>query len=511
MRSNFWRDIRILAQIESKRTIQDATYWLELIGFERDSSRVYLAYVMAFWAMWLFIMWAFLVEQVYQASRQIPDAITDNMNIALITAIMIFALQMIYVLRSYFDLPLKLTAPDLAYVAASPVSRAALTLVHFLRKLLLPALLQSIAGTLLAMGLAWLVGDVHVGWAGLQALLVTFALVYISGAAGWIAGISSQHLTSRTRRITVSIITVLLIMGSLLLPDVILLPGLLWSRTFTGLFSILDAGLLLILVSLTVAGLFLAGEHLHITRLIDTSQVYARIQKFGVFGRVMAADLIARIRQQSRLAGRPNIQPRLPLTGNSLVTLVGYSSVWLVRLFPGEILRLLATGSFFPALVIGVIVFGGYQTLQTWLFLGLLLAQIRPDTLTRPFRELIRQSFTWQMVQMNLLTVFISQISLPLLVMLPAIALTVALQPAMPFMPVFLMALSSFIILALCQALEAVRLPATLPNLNYEYLVLIALVLIVLPGVLVQSLIIALLITCLLNCLLAFLLAHSRL
>ncbi len=108
-------------------------------------------------------------------------------------------MQIVYLYVVLRDSPLKLGAPEIEYVAASPVSRGIVIAVHFVLALLLPVLLIAVAGCLLAMLLTWSSAPGVVGFAGLQALVLGVPLGLFSAALAWIvATVKACSLRARS-------------------------------------------------------------------------------------------------------------------------------------------------------------------------------------------------------------------------------------------------------------------------------------------------------------------------
>src|SRR5690606_14266268 len=92
-------------------------------------------------------------------------------------------------------------------------------------------------------------------------------------------------------------------------PDAILWPGRAWTGAAWRDAALLVAGLVAGLV-----GLIAAGRRAHMAQIMDHSQTYARIRKLGIWGQLGAADVVARLRAQSRLARKTNLRGRIPHT-----------------------------------------------------------------------------------------------------------------------------------------------------------------------------------------------------
>ena len=478
-----WLDIVLLASLETRRLKNNAAYWLRLLGFESGDSWLYRAYIVAFWSFWAFTIWAFVIEQVEHGSQQI--ATQDAAAFLDSFPALVLALQFLYFVSLLFDPPLKLLASDLSYTAASPVSRGAITLVHFVRVTLVPAFVLALAGVLAALFFAWSLSTANASMIGIRAFFLAFTLVYVSAALAWMAALSWRNGHKY-------IVLLAVLVSVFLYPGYALPPA-----------SIHIRGVVLLFVggAAALVGLYIAGERTHMTRVMDSSQTYARIQKLGVWA---AQDMVARIRKQARLARKRHLRKRLPETFNAHGTLFGQSSLVLTRLSPGLGLRLIAAGLAITSLSIVLVTVGGASSVQTWLLLLVFLIRFRPDDAVRLFSTQRQQPFLRQFLPENNLLLFASQTSLPLLLMGVGVGLAVFTQASLAALP---LALGVLVALALSQALETVH--SALPGFCYEYAVVACGVFIVGPGYLLHSVWAAFAAVVLVNFALALLLYHS--
>ena len=466
-----WHDLILLARLEARRLKSQTSNWLRLLGFDRHDSCLFQAYVAGFWLFWVVAMGAFLVEQVELASRQVTvqevAAVLDGLPPT------ILGLQLFYLLGLFLNPPLKLVAPDLLYVATSPVSRGAITAVHCARALLVPALLLAALGSLAALFFAWGLAAPSPGLIACQALLLTAGLAYLSGALSWAVALARQNSRSVAVWRAFGLVFLAAGIGAWLAPGVFLWPGRMWTGMVRGSLHAGHIALLLAGLAAALAALYVTGSRTHMAGVIDLSQTYARIRKLGVWGQVEAAEVVARLRSQSRIASRRRLRGRLLQTFNIPGTLFGQSWLVLVRLSPALLLRLLAAGAVFSSAAITLVTLGDASSVQTWALLFIALIQFRPNDALRGFQISVRQPFLRQFLPADNLLLFASQTSLPLLIMSAGVALAALLQPWVEPAIALLLAVAVLLGLALCQALENVRLPEhLLPGFSYEYTVI---------------------------------------
>ncbi|MCA9913980.1 MAG: hypothetical protein KC496_11550, partial [Anaerolineae bacterium] len=304
-----WTDLRTLFWLEGKRLRRTASYWGRLIGFDSDATAGYRFYVAAFWAFWLFAMWAYAVEQTYQISHFLDDETTAN---AVANLPYIFGIaQVIYLGVLLRDFPLKLRGADIAYVATAPISRGLLALTTFLRSTLLAAIVLALGSTLLSMTLTWDAAREQVGMAGVQALLLTFLTTYITGALWWALSLVRAPLPRWIQR-AFWLLVPLLLAGGYYLPQIFTFPGQIWALSVEAQVSPLVWLLLLAIFAGFAALIVYLEQQLHATMIMMRSATFARIAALGIWGRVYARDVIQRIEYQSRMAEKKE-PPKLRL------------------------------------------------------------------------------------------------------------------------------------------------------------------------------------------------------
>lgn len=504
-----FREFWLLAKLEGKRLRRNIRYWLNLIGFDTHQSQLYQLYLSGFWSFWLFAMWSFLIEQIYSLSSQISPQ--DTMRWLQLVPLGIFVLQVLFLIQVLRDGPLKLDAASLLYIATAPVSRGVITITYFFRNMLVPVIFISLIGTLAAMFFAWRLYPDTVGVIGLYAFTITACLVYLTGASCWIVGLLKQNRQTVYQKHIFWLIIPLMLFACAWFPQLGLWSGHVWISTITS--GAISTQIILLLSCLMIALVLLygVGQRVQMTFVIADSQIYARIQKIGVFGRIMSADTIARIRHQSRLSKKQVFQTGLSvnLTGNRV--LIGQSYLMVKRHSPEELFYLLTSGVILVSIVVLTTRSFGESGIQTWVFLFILMLQIRPYNVTRTFREHLYQPYLRQFMPQNLLLLFVLCTVLPFTIMSLGMVAFLIVQPWIEVFVGSLLAISSLMTASLCLGLSMVRVTRyALPHLAYEYSVLFTGTLIVGSGYLSQSLWIVFGTTIVINIFLMFFLYHSK-
>jgi len=450
-----WNDLKTLFWLERKRLSSTIRYWTRLIGFDSDATRGYQFYVAVFWAFWIFAMWAYAVEQTYQINRFMDSEMTTSIIGAI--PMLIGVLQVLFLGIILRDFPLKLRGSDLAYVVTAPVSRGAIALAAMIRALLLPAIITGLIGCLVAMTLTWDTAREQVGYAGLYALILSFLLTYLTGAIWWAISLYRAPFRRLERRAFWLLIPLLLGAGYLL-PQIVTVLGQFWTTAIDAQTHPLLWGLLLLLLLAASALVYVAGNRLHGSMIIQHSAKFARIAALGVWGRMYAKDVIQRIEYQTRMAERqepPRVRLPARIQGERLVywhtLLLLFRSGWM------PVLGLIGEGLITTLIIGGIILIGGWGALQTWLIVGLILLQRRPAGLVQFYKQTLNGNFLRQFIPSDLVSLFFGTTFAPIALMTFGGWMAIAMLPGVSLLPGFLLIALVLIASALCQAVETVN------------------------------------------------------
>lgn len=480
-------DVRTLFWLEGKRLRRTLAYWGGLLGFDSDATVGYRFYVGAFWAFWIFAMWAYAIEQTYQISHFLDDATTADIvsNLPILFGIA----QVIYLGILLRDFPLKLRGADIAYVATAPISRGLLAFMTFLRSTLLAAIVLGLGSTLLSMTLTWDAAREQIGMAGLQALLLTILITYVTGALWWALMLVRVRLPRWIQR-TFWVLVPLLIAGGHYLPQIFTFPGQVWALSVEARVLPLVWLILLAIFAACAALIVYLGEQLHATMIMMRSATFARIAALGIWGRVYARDVIQRIEYQARMAEK-KAPPRLRLPRRVKGTSLLYWHTLMLMLRNGflPMLGLVGEGLLMTLALAGIILVAGWQAPQTWLIVALILLQRRSAGLLQYYRQTMNGNFLRQFVPVDLPTLFFGTTYAPILLMTFGGWIAVLLVPMIPILEGLLLVLLAATTFALCQALETVRNPFLgAGRLPYEYSLIASGLFIIGAGVFMGSL-----------------------
>lgn len=443
-------ELRSLLWLEGKRVGAVVDYVLRIFGVPQDSSRFYAIYVMALLVLWMFTAWAYLTEQLEFISRSVSaDSIaTLSPNIPII----IIVAQLIFLIFALRESPLKMSAPDLAFLATSPMRRSLIVVVYWLKTSTPFAILIGTAAALIMMFATFIENQDLAGIAGGWSFVVTAALIWISGAVVWSIALLKLHLPIQRYRIWFWLIPLLFIVLIIFVPQPFMLMGELWLHTLNAQFTMNDRIILLTLVISSTVLLMLSGAGIHLSVMADESQRYARIKRIGILGQVYARDVISRINRQTQLSNRSSRHVTLPLTQSRFNTLWHRAFLTLIRLAPMSFLKLLFVGVRYTVVIAGSILLFGWQAPQVWLIVAVMLLQFRPTALIEPFQQTMELAFVRQFLPLqDSQSIILADSIIPLLIATSGGWVVLLLLPLN--IAAFLLVPAGLTILMLCQAL----------------------------------------------------------
>lgn len=450
-------DFGTLFWLQWERFKGSAAYGLSLIGFETGANRFYLLYVALFWAFWLYTVWVFLVQQVYQISLVLEPEQLARLRGDM--PALIFLAQIAYLAAVLRDSPLKLSAADIEYVAVAPVSQGAVVFTHFIRSRLLLACGAGLISCLLAMLLTWAAAPALVGFVGMQALVIGALLFLFSAAACWIVAAVKAALVARVAQVALWLMIPAAFVLAAALPQVVLFPGTLWLTTVNTGLALAVFARALVLLCLACGLLIVAGSRVRMAAVADNSRMYARIQKLGIFAKLYANDVVFSVRRQAQLARKKRLRLTMSEQAAGYSLLLNRALLSLFRLAPASILRLVMSGAVLAGSFSLVIRIGGEQHLQTWVLLLMFLIQFRPTELNLLFQQDVGQVFTRQFLPQNLLGIALADSLFPIALVSLGGLVTLLLQGWLAPLPAGVLLAALAVGLEFCQALELVAIP----------------------------------------------------
>lgn len=393
------RDLAILGRLEAKRLRSKLNYWLKVLGMDPEDSRFYRIYVGLFWLYWVFFMWSYGTENVYQISRRLPSDATGS--IAQFIPIVIFIGQILYLFSVFRNQPVRLNGADIAYLAISPIHRGYLVFINLLLNTWLPTLFIAVVSCFVGMLIVWQTMPDTVGLAGLFAAITMASLVFITATLAWSISMFRLRPNGATFRLASWVIFPILIIIAVVLPQITFFPGFVWvSAVMEGL-TLLIGVLLVALSTLGILLLVFTGRRVDMSVIVEENQMYARIARLGPYASYYARDLIVRIHKQHRLMKRRRVRFALMTSRNNFITLMSQSVLMSLRESSFSFIMLILQGFMVTSIVGTVVSAAGLDKIQTWalIVLGLMMSR-RPD-IASTFRSAMQTPWLRQFLPSN--------------------------------------------------------------------------------------------------------------
>jgi hypothetical protein len=480
-------DLAILLRLKWRAFQRKAQYWL-LIAYNpvdrSPTNRLYAVYLVVAAVVWLVVVWAYAVEQ----SANLGLALDPAMRAGLIGVIppAVVLIQAIILVRAIRSSPLKLSARDARYLATSPASRAAVVLIRFVAGALPWMTIGGVVGAWTAMTLAWPLGDVMAGRAGLQALLLTpvLSLLWVGGA--WLVGILRYCWRGSRPGLWIA-----QGMASVLLSGAMLGPGRAWQALVLAESAPLHWAGMAGFALMVIGGLLAVGRGANLIAVTEESYTFSRLEALGPFA---PADLVSSIKKQAQLAKRGPRFHLLPADGLP-VTLMARSGLLALR---GSFrwLSWFFWGAFMAQIIVLLVRLEASDSLQAWTGLLLLMMLYPPRNALEVFQADMRDAFLRQVIPTHNLALLAWDTALSLPLIWLGAVITWSVQ--MPFVTAIVLGGIAFglmtSLVALCLALDYVHLRASLvERVSYEQAVVVGFGLPLIVGVVTGSSVAALL------------------
>jgi hypothetical protein len=390
------RDFSLLAWLRWRQWRSSALYWLRTLGYDPQRQnfidRLYALYLILFGIVWIIVVGIAAVSQAAGLGRSVPPEVAA----ALVAAMpwLVIAATIWFLLRALRSSPVLLSFPDIAYVAASPVSRAAFVLVNFFQACLQHLVIALPLFALIVVVLAQPFGEAVAHTAALRALVVVAPLVPLLLALAWMAGLA--RLERREARAS----GFWWLAGFLLAPLAWLLPPLRWpgeliAVSIQGAVPYFAVALLFAFAALAVLMLARVASRVNLIAAAEESRTYARLNALGLMA-FLAPDVALRIRRQEALAKR-RASFRLPNAAG--VGSLAARSLLLSLRRPMALLRLLlwGAGTAFTAAWLAL----GHPPLVLWFFWVTFLSLAPPKMLVESFEADMADPYLRQLLPMS--------------------------------------------------------------------------------------------------------------
>jgi hypothetical protein len=480
-------------------------YWLRLVDYDtRDKdimNRAYGLYLVLFMAWWTAAMWAIAADFITQMGSALPAATLQAVLGAVPAAI--FVGQVILVMFKLRSSPYKLSSPDIAYVAGSPVQRAVPITLGYLGDLALPVVLSMVGVSFLAVALNQRAGLMGAVLVALRSVLAVVPVVVLVWALAWLVGLARLVVPGARHWAALWLAPVVLLAVPFVLPGAIAWPGSVLVSILVGQSMNLSVALPVALAALVLIALVaLVGGRVNMIDVTAESIVYAQLKEISSL-RWMAPSVYQRARRQFHAAAH---KPMLRLPAVQGTGMLLARSVLTYLRNPLDLLRLLIV----VALVQGGLVMLAYSLPALLIVVWLYAVAVAPtSSLTQVFSADVDDPSLRQFLPVNSLRLLLADAALPMLLVMLVSAALWLLQPV----PLLTLLLGLMLIglltllLVLCRGGSLIQLSAMRAHVSYGVLAVIGLGLTLGAGLLLGGMLAALITGALVALVLASLIA----
>jgi hypothetical protein len=398
--------------------------------------------------------WVELLATAAAAGHALPPHLRVQIPAALPAAILCW--QVVLAMLALRSSPLKLTYPDMAYVAGAPLPRGAAVLIGFLFTVTPRLLVAMLIAGLVAVALTQ---SATVGSATRtcgEAVVGMVPLAVLSWAVAWLAGCARMTSYKAQRQRFLWLAPVAMLGAAALFPGALLWPGRVLTLSMQGQVSS-SAGLLALVAALSVAVLPWVGNRVNMILVAEESRLYARLQSLGGFMALyLDRTLVREIRAQEKLRGK-KLRGRLPrATGWALVAraaLLGLRQ-------PFILVRPLLWGVVMTRLSAFLLL--DHAPARVWGYWLVAVVITAPRSVVTAFKADTAEPFLRQFLPASALQLLLADTALPLVLLLVGALAAWIGQPAAPSIVLGGVGLSVVlaIVLVFCQGLSLVPLTA---------------------------------------------------
>lgn len=447
-------DARLLGKLTVRHARTAAMRHVYVLGTDplQDRSggdRAYQLYIGLIALACLVLIWAALLNAVAGAGAALsPDAFAAVLRMASIVPVVLFGGL---AFKGLFSSPLKLSHPDIAFVASSPLGMGSIAVVGFAAAALPFGVVAALLGYGLGVGIE-ANGSTQAypgGVAGMAALLGVSAL-----GAAWVAGAAKLAVQrTRTRREAAALLAAVSLVVAMGAAAVALVAMPIAFFEWWGMAAACSG--MVVLIAGEIALLAALAQHVDMRTLIEENALYAALQPYNAFS-PLDPSMVADYRRSIKVAART---PHLHLlSADGRRALIARAALSLLRQREGAA-ALIGWGA--VAAPLGVFALLGAKApilLAVWAAAVLLFPQGRE--VTRAFRDdmrvrLVRDRLPFSTVEL------LACDSLPAYIVVAAVSSVViaGLAPAgVPLVPGIALGMLINAALVLSRGLDAIRL-----------------------------------------------------
>ncbi|MEQ8677716.1 MAG: hypothetical protein RLP44_04100 [Aggregatilineales bacterium] len=399
-------DVRILLWQKWKRFKYEAKYWLRSLGYDVSdrsfSNRSYGIYLLLFVAFWLYAMWLYVLDRFVDIGGFFGA--TTRLQLIDLVPIVVLIAQAGTVFVALRSSPLKLTTNDGTYVASSPVARQAITLTRFIQAYYGRIVVITPPLMIIAIGLTWKISPDVGGRAGFQAMFVAPLLVLCIWGITWCVGLMRLRLEHEN--------WLLMIAFAVLAVPLAIIPGMMLRSVMTGDLSLIFVGLSITLAVALVYGVAYLGGFVNMVRVVEESQMFARINDLGPVGMMITPQVILDLQKGDQLATGKRLPLPNALGGWALLMRAVFAYLSFRR---RDLYYVAAWGAVVALLLTLTQTIDGISPLQSWAGIILLVVIFPPRPVVKIFAEDQQHPFIRQFIPQTDLMLLLVDSSVPLI------------------------------------------------------------------------------------------------
>lgn len=401
------RDFRVLFGLRWRQFKDSAVYWMRVLGYQRGGRTLmqagYVLYLLGIAALWFIMMWGWAYDQASRVGTALE--FTTRGDLLRLIPIGVLIGQVWVMVGALRSTPLKLSFPDMAYVAGSPIARSIPVLLGFLRGMVTQVILYGALSALIA---ALMIPNAEqAGQASLRALGAAIPIVVLTWALAWVLGISRLAFPRLSQWRLLWVVPLLILVIGYVYPPLVLWPGQAFVLAVYGLAPVwLFPALSLVAAALVILFVWL-GNRINMIHAADESAIYARIQALGLMA-WRDPRLQARIRLQGSGSSR-RYWLHLP-KGTGFNTLVWRGILSYAR-HPFMLFTSFAWGA--AVTYVAVLIVSNNLPFQVWIGWLLVVGFAPPVGLLHVFSADLEEPFLRQFMPIDGLQLLLADVILP--------------------------------------------------------------------------------------------------
>ena len=280
-------------------------FWLAALDYDTRNhsllNRLYSLYLFAIVVGWMAIMWSYAAGAALAIASGLPFSLRETVASGLPPLVAV--LLGVAIALAFRSSPFRLSLPDTAYVAGSPMPRVTATTLGFLGATFRLVAVSAFLAPLTAGVLAEPLGATGVAASAAQTTLAVVLLTVLATGLAWLAGLVPVVWPSARWLRAGWFLSALLVVPAYLAPGVALGPGRVLVAALLGEATGVDFLALAGTALAALVALVWLARGVDLRAVADESAAFARIGALGLAS-WSSPDLAQRIRAQNSLASR---------------------------------------------------------------------------------------------------------------------------------------------------------------------------------------------------------------